>query len=86
METEQWNLRAPTEWCVEGCRCCSGQANPSREPNLRVRVSLRGRLIARVIILPRKSAKHILAAPVPQTDTGRRVEHTEALRDSRLRN
>ena len=32
-----------------------------------------------VIKLPRKSAKHIDERPVPQTDTGGRVEHTEAL-------
>ena len=32
-----------------------------------------------VIRLPRKSAKHIAPMPVPQTDTGGRVEHTEAL-------
>ena len=30
-------------------------------------------------MLPRKSAKHIAAAPVPQTDTRSRVEHTKAL-------
>ncbi len=30
-------------------------------------------------MLPRKSAKHIRARPVPQTDTGGRVEDTEAL-------
>ena len=30
-------------------------------------------------MLPRKSAKHILNRPVPQTDTGGRVEHTKAL-------
>ncbi len=30
-------------------------------------------------MLPRKSAKHILWGPVPQTDTGGRVEHTKAL-------
>ncbi len=29
--------------------------------------------------LPRKSAKHIMARPVPQTDTGGRVEDTKAL-------
>ena len=34
---------------------------------------------AKVIRLPRKSAKHIFARPVPQTDTGGRVENTEAL-------
>ena len=32
-----------------------------------------------VIRLPRKPAKHILMRPVPQTDTGGRVEHTKAL-------
>ena len=32
-----------------------------------------------VIKLPRKSAKHIVIRPVPQTDTGGRVENTEAL-------
>ena len=32
-----------------------------------------------VIKLPRKPAKHILRRPVPQTDTGGRVENTEAL-------
>ena len=32
-----------------------------------------------VIKLPRKSAKQILGRPVPQTDTGGRVEHTKAL-------
>ena len=30
-------------------------------------------------MLPRKPAKHIAARPVPQTDTGGRVEHTKAL-------
>ena len=30
-------------------------------------------------ILPRKPAKHIVTGPVPQTDTGGRVEDTEAL-------
>ena len=29
--------------------------------------------------LPRKPAKHIVTGPVPQTDTGGRVEDTEAL-------
>ena len=29
--------------------------------------------------LPRKPAKHIRGRPVPQTDTGGRVENTEAL-------
>ena len=29
--------------------------------------------------LPRKSAKHIVKRPVPQTDTGGRVENTKAL-------
>ena len=51
-----------------------------------VRLPPRGRAIEPVIRLPRKSAKHIRTAPVPQTDTGRRVEHTEALGDSWLRN
>ena len=46
----------------------------------------RAKGIALVIIFPRKSAKHILQAPVPQTDTRGRVEHTKALRDSWLRN
>ena len=32
-----------------------------------------------VIRLPRKPSKHILVVPVPQTDTGGRVENTEAL-------
>ena len=32
-----------------------------------------------VIRLPRKSAKHIVKRPVPQTDTGGRVEDTKAL-------
>ena len=32
-----------------------------------------------VIKLPRKSAKYIPGRPVPQTDTGGRVENTEAL-------
>ena len=32
-----------------------------------------------VSILPRKSAKHMRDGPVPETDTGGRVEHTEAL-------
>ena len=36
-------------------------------------------MIEVVIRLPRKTAKHILKRPVPQTDTGGRVEHTEAL-------
>ena len=86
VETEQWNLRALTDMRVERCRRRQGQANPPLEPNLIVRSSLRGNLIARVTILPRKSAKHILMVPVPQTDTRSRVEHTEALRDSWLRN
>ena len=38
-----------------------------------------GKAIAEVTMLPRKSAKHILNRPVPQTDTGGRVEHTKAL-------
>ena len=38
-----------------------------------------GKPTAVVILLPRKSAKHIVCGPVPQTDTGGRVEHTEAL-------
>ena len=62
------------------------QANPHWDPNLTVRRLLREGLIVRVTILPRKSAKHIHAVPVPQTDTRSRVEHTEALRDSWLRN
>ena len=32
-----------------------------------------------VIRLPRKSAKHIVSRPVPQTDTRGRVEYTKAL-------
>ena len=36
-------------------------------------------MTAEVTKLPRKSAKHILFRPVPQTDTGGRVENTEAL-------
>ena len=32
-----------------------------------------------VIKLPRKSAKYMSAGPVPQTDTGGRVEDTKAL-------
>ena len=32
-----------------------------------------------VTILPRKPAKHIVVRPVPQTDTGGRVENTKAL-------
>ena len=32
-----------------------------------------------VIPLPRKPAKHMATGPVPQTDTGGRVEDTEAL-------
>ena len=39
----------------------------------------RGERIAMVNRLPRKSAKHIAVGPVPQTDTGGRVENTEAL-------
>ena len=38
-----------------------------------------GEPTAVVTILPRKSAKHMRRGPVPQTDTGGRVEHTEAL-------
>ena len=38
-----------------------------------------GKPITVVIILPRKTAKHMLHEPVPQTDTGGRVEHTKAL-------
>ena len=37
------------------------------------------KVTAEVTMLPRKSAKHIAVRPVPQTDTGGRVEHTEAL-------
>ena len=33
----------------------------------------------RVSELPRKTAKPIIGAPVPQTDTGSWVEYTEAL-------
>ena len=45
------------------------------------------RPIARVIILPRKTAKRqSVVVPVPQTDTRGRVEYTEALGDSWLRN
>ena len=36
-------------------------------------------MIEEVIKLPRKPAKHILRRPVPQTDTGGRVEYTKAL-------
>ena len=36
-------------------------------------------MIEEVIKLPRKPAKHIHRRPVPQTDTGGRVEHTKAL-------
>ena len=36
-------------------------------------------MTAEVIRLPRKPAKHIHMRPVPQTDTGGRVEYTEAL-------
>ncbi len=32
-----------------------------------------------VTMLPRKPAKHIASRPVPQTDTGGRVEYTKAL-------
>ena len=32
-----------------------------------------------VTMLPRKTAKHMYRRPVPQTDTGGRVEDTEAL-------
>ena len=38
-----------------------------------------GKVTAAVTMLPRKPAKHILYGPVPQTDTGGRVEHTKAL-------
>ena len=38
-----------------------------------------GEWIERVSRLPRKSAKRIVQAPVPQTDTRSRVEHTKAL-------
>ena len=38
-----------------------------------------GKVTAEVTRLPRKPAKHIHKRPVPQTDTGGRVEHTEAL-------
>ena len=38
-----------------------------------------GEPTAEVTMLPRKSAKHISYRPVPQTDTGGRVEHTKAL-------
>ncbi len=55
------------------------QANPQRESNLIVYQFLRETVIVRVNILPRKSAKHIRRRPVPQTDTGGRVEDTKAL-------
>ncbi len=38
-----------------------------------------GRRTAEVTMLPRKAAKHICRGPVPETDTGGRVENTEAL-------
>ncbi len=38
-----------------------------------------GEPTAKVTMLPRKSAKHIMRRPVPQTDTGGRVENTKAL-------
>ena len=38
-----------------------------------------GKRIAVVTILPRKPAKHMAPEPVPQTDTGGRVEYTKAL-------
>ena len=38
-----------------------------------------GKPITVVIRLPRKTAKHMLHEPVPQTDTGGRVEYTKAL-------
>ena len=38
-----------------------------------------GDWIVHVNMLPRKSAKHIIESPVPQTDTGSWVEHTKAL-------
>ena len=41
--------------------------------------SPRGAQTAKVTKLPRKPAKYILRRPVPQTDTGGRVEHTKAL-------
>ena len=62
------------------------QANPHPDPTLRVPDAIRRVGIARVTMLPRKSAKHITASPVPQTDTRGRVEYTKALRDSWLRN
>ena len=48
-----------------------GETRKYREPS--------GNRIAVVIRLPRKSAKHIGVRPVPETDTGGRVEYTEAL-------
>ena len=41
--------------------------------------SLQDDLIMSVIKPPRKSAKHIHKIPVPQTDTGGRVEYIKAL-------
>ena len=41
--------------------------------------ALRGEVTAMVTMLPRKTAKHMYRRPVPQTDTGGRVEDTEAL-------
>ena len=38
-----------------------------------------GDLTVMVSRLPRKTAKHMCEGPVPQTDTGGRVEYTEAL-------
>ena len=85
--TEQWNCRVLTEQGVEACRCRGIQASPYPEPNVTVWSPPRGNPTVQVIILPRKPAKHpILQTPVPQTDTGSRVEHTKALRESRLRN
>ncbi len=40
---------------------------------------LSGEPTAVVTMLPRKPAKHICRGPVPETDTGGRVENTEAL-------
>ena len=49
----------------------AGEPGKYREPP--------GKRIADGNILPRKPAKHIVIGPVPQTDTGGRVEDTEAL-------
>ena len=55
----------------------AGKSTPGAEAGKYPATSVKG--IEVVIRLPRKTAKHIYGRPVPQTDTGGRVEDTKAL-------